>query len=205
MDMETIRLIGVGVCTLLAGVLGSGITAFVTARNSSKQRIEDRFIWKREKVLELVTETLEAGRNLDVVAYRAIRNKLYPTTKELWDFKRTMYRLGEHFLIMDSGIVAKQAWQVTMIEIHRLNAIDHEMDGSDLKKSLEDWSIECRQVRTMLLTAMKIDLGDPNTNSKKHRENKKAFQAFPMLVEPEEMTPNFYTRLDETENQKDLG
>lgn len=203
--METIRLIGVGACTLLAGVLGSSITAFVTARNSANQRLEDRITWRRDKVLELVTEALQAGRDLDVVAYRAIRNKLFPTTKELWDFKRAMYRLSEHFIVLDSGNVAKAAWQVTMIEIHRLNAIDHEMDGSTLKKSLEDWSEECRQVRTLLIAAMKIELGDPSASTRKHRKEKEAFGSLPMLVEPEAMKPDFYTRSEQPTTSMETG
>ncbi|MCP2046373.1 UNVERIFIED_ORG: hypothetical protein J3D58_000445 [Paenarthrobacter nicotinovorans] len=195
MDMETIRLIGVGVCTLLAGVFGAGITAFVTLRNSRRQREEERFTWKREKLLGLVSDALEAGRELDERTTRATKLGQYLAVEELWNHKFTMYRLSEHFMILDSGTVSNLGWEVTMMEIHRLNALDHSSYGKPLKKPLEEWSRDCRTTRTDLITAMKLALGDPTMDRKTLRKNKKELKQAKSKVElPEKMSHDFYVQ-----------
>lgn len=202
MDIETVKLLGAGICTLLAGVFGAGITAFVTLRNSRKQREEERFTWKREKLLGLVSDALEAGRDLDERTARATKVGVYLTVDELWDHKFTMYRLSEHFMLLDSGVVSNLGWEVTMMEIHRLNALDHASYGKTLKKPLEEWSRDCRIARTDLITAMKLALGDPTMDRKTLRNNRKELkQAKSRLELPEKMSHDFYVQSDPTSSE----
>jgi hypothetical protein len=119
----TLRLIGVGICTLLAGVLGSAITAFVAARNSRAQRIEDRFVRKRVRLIDLVTDLLRICKAVDAVTDRAIKRQIYVDGKKNWDTKWKLQQMAEHFVILDSGSISQTALDLLLTDMNRLNAL----------------------------------------------------------------------------------
>lgn len=156
MDTETVRLIVVGTFTLLAGALGAGITASVAARNSKAERMEDRFAWKRERLVDLVMDLLDISReNQEMLRQPLDRARL----------KEQGYRLqraSEHVILLDSGMVAMAGTHMIQAELERLSA--HINLGSAQSMSndeREELDLKCVNGRAALVSATSMILGDP--------------------------------------------
>jgi len=156
MDMETIRLVIVGAFTLLAGALGSGITASVAARNSKAERMEDRFTWKREKLVDLVTELLDISReNQDIFRQPLDLNRIREQGARL-------VRASELVILWDSGIVARAGTHMIQSELERLSAHSNAPRDQPLSEARkQELDAKCVEGRAALVAATRITLGDP--------------------------------------------
>lgn len=156
MDTETVRLILVGTFTLLAGALGSGITAYVAARNSKAERMEDRFIWKREKLVDLVTDLLDISReNQEMLGQPLDRTKIKQQASRL-------RRATEHVLLLDSGVVAMTGTHMIQTELERLSAHANAPKDQPMPQAeREELDTKCLEGGAALLSATRMILGDP--------------------------------------------
>ncbi|MEI2278283.1 hypothetical protein OHC50_12520 [Paenarthrobacter ilicis] len=156
MDTETVKLIVVGAFTLLAGALGSGITASVSARNSKAERMEDRFAWKREKLVDLVTDLLDISReNQEMLRLPLDRVRLKEQGSRL-------QRASEHVILLDSGVVARAGTFMIQAELERLSAhIDKGAEEGISSEQREELDLKCVDGRAALVSATRMILGDP--------------------------------------------
>lgn len=156
MDTETVKLIVVGAFTLLAGALGSGITASVSARNSKAERMEDRFAWKREKLVDLVTDLLDISReNQEMLRLPLDRVRLKEQGSRL-------QRASEHVILLDSGVVARAGTFMIQAELERLSAhINKGTEEGISSEQREELDLKCVDGRAALVSATRMILGDP--------------------------------------------
>lgn len=135
--------------------------------------MEDRFIWKREKLVELVTDLLDISRENQVM----LRQPMDRTRIEVQASR--LRRAAEQVLLLDSGVVAMTGTHMIQAELERLSAYANaSKDQSMPHDEGEELDNKCLEGSAALLSATRMILGDPTQSRFMRRSAAKILKDF---------------------------